>query len=86
MKAFRLGCKTMKDGILVSGVFFAMAVGLILLARTLVPDVAYMPDVVMGLGMLLLCFAPLILLGTWLRSATSEHGPNDPAGGALGHH
>ena len=67
MKSFRFGCKRMKDGILVSAVFTTMAIGMILTARFLVPDLDYIPGVVMGFGLLLLWFAPIILLCTWQR-------------------
>ena len=68
MKLARLGCKTMWDGIVVSGVFLFGALVLLLMGRFFVPDLAYMREIVLILGLLLLFSAPLILIATYLRT------------------
>ena len=68
MKLLALGCKTMREGVLASSVFFLAGVLMILAGTRLVPDVAYMQHIVLLIGFLLLLFAPVILISTFLLS------------------
>ena len=84
MKRLAIGCKSFKDGALVAAVFLVTALTLLLAARLLVPDIAYMPQVVNGFGLLLLGLSPLILLGSWWRH-TGAH-KRRPGGHAVHPH
>ena len=68
MKLLALGCKTMREGVLASSIFFLAGVLMILAGTRLVPDVAYMQHIVLLIGFLLLLFAPVILISTFLLS------------------
>ena len=66
MKILLLGCKTMREGVLVSAIFFVAAVLMILAGNYVVPDAAYMRHIVMAVGLLLLLLAPVVLVSTFL--------------------
>jgi len=66
MKILVLGCKTMREGVVISAVFFVAAVLMILAANYVVPHIAYMQHIVMAVGFLLLLLAPVILISTFL--------------------
>ena len=68
MKILALGCKTMREGVTVSIIFFAAAMLMILAGQHVVPDLAYMPHIVMAVGLLLLLLAPVVLVSTFLLS------------------
>ena len=68
MKILVLGCKTMREGVLVSAVFFLAAILMILAGNYVVPDIAYMRHIVMAVGLLLLLLAPVVLVSTFLLS------------------
>lgn len=68
MKILSLGCKTMKEGVLASAVFFIAAILMILAGTRIVPDILYIQHIVVALGLLLLLLAPIILLSTFLLS------------------
>jgi len=64
-----LGCKTLREGVAVSAVFFAGAVALFIAARYVVPpDVLYLQHVVLFLALVLIILAPVILISTFLLS------------------
>jgi hypothetical protein len=63
-----LGCKTMRDGVVVSFVFFIAAILLFAAATHIVPDVAYAPQIVLLLALVLIILAPVILISTFLVS------------------
>jgi hypothetical protein len=63
-----IGCRTMRDGITVSLVFAAMALIMLLAANYLLADWVLVTDIARTLGATLLLFAPLILVGTYLRN------------------
>lgn len=67
MNIARLGCRTARDGIVVSAIFLAMALALIWIARSLPVGIAYVPEILTGLGLILLLMAPLILIASVLR-------------------
>jgi len=61
-----LGCKTMRDGVVVSAVFLA---GLLFLAAThVVPAVAYLRPIVLFFALVLIVLAPVVLISTFLLS------------------
>jgi hypothetical protein len=58
----------MREGVVVSAVFFAAAIALLLAAQHVVPNIGYMQHIVVLVGFLLLLFAPVILVLTFLIS------------------
>ncbi|MES9979440.1 MAG: hypothetical protein ABW115_09085 [Candidatus Thiodiazotropha sp. 6PLUC6] len=68
MGLLKIGCKTMREGVLVSSIFFIAGILMILAGTNVVPDLLYMQQLVMFAGLLLLLFAPLILIATFLLS------------------
>lgn len=64
----RIGCKTMRDGVIVSLVFAAMALGLWMTGRYLLVDMAFINALFLVVSATLLLFVPFILLGTFLRN------------------
>ena len=63
-----LGCRTMRDGVVVSFVFFLAAVLLFFAATHIVPDVAYAPQIVLLFALVLIILAPVVLISTFLVS------------------
>ncbi|RLJ16624.1 hypothetical protein DJ030_15885 [bacterium endosymbiont of Escarpia laminata] len=66
MSLLKIGCKTMREGVIVSTIFFFAGVLMIMTGLRVVPDIFYMQQIVMFAGLLLLLFAPLILITTFL--------------------
>ena len=66
MNLLKIGCKTMREGVVVSSIFFIAGIVMILAGTKIVPDIFYMQQIVMFAGLLLLLFAPLILISTFL--------------------
>lgn len=66
MKLLVLGCKTLREGVLVSVIFFVGGLLLTLAAQHVVPDLLHMDHVVLLLGFVLLLLAPIILVSTFL--------------------
>jgi hypothetical protein len=64
-----LGCKTMRDGVVVSSVFLAGAVLLFLAAQHVVPpNVPVVGHIVLFLALVLIVMAPVVLISTFLLS------------------
>jgi hypothetical protein len=64
-----LGCKTMRDGVVVASVFFFAAVLLFLAARYVVPDtIPIIGHVVLLFALIMVVMAPVILISTFLLS------------------
>ena len=63
-----LGCKTMREGVVVSAVFFAAAALLFLAAIHVVPAVGPLQPIVLFLALVLIVLAPLVLISTFLIS------------------
>jgi hypothetical protein len=63
-----LGCKTMREGVVVSAVFFGAAVLLFLAAAHIVPSVGPLQPVVLFLALVLIVLAPIVLVSTFLIS------------------
>jgi hypothetical protein len=68
MNRMPIGCRSMRDGITVSLVFAVMALTMLLAAHFLLVDWVVATDIARALGAALLSFAPLILIGTYLRN------------------
>ena len=68
MNLLKIGCKTMREGVLVSAIFFVAGILMILAGNNIVPDIYYMQHIAMLAGLILLLFAPLILIATFLLS------------------
>jgi hypothetical protein len=64
-----LGCKTMREGVVVSATFLIGAVALFLAARFAVPpDVFYLQQIVLFFALVLIVLAPIVLISTFLLS------------------
>ena len=61
----------MREGVLVSTVFFVAAVLLFLVATHLVPTIGYLRQVVLFLALSMIILAPVILISTFLISVLS---------------
>lgn len=68
MKLLVLGCKTLREGVLVSVIFFLAGIATILASQYVVPDILHMNLVVLLLGFLLVLLAPIVLVSTFLLS------------------
>lgn len=68
MNFLKIGCSTMREGVIVATIFFFAGILMILAGIKIVPDLFYMQQVVMFAGLILLLFAPLILITTFLLS------------------
>jgi hypothetical protein len=68
MKALALGCETMREGVVVTFVFFILGMLFILAGANIVPQVFNLPHIMMFIGFLLLLFSPVILISTFLLS------------------
>lgn len=58
----------MREGVLVTTIFFFAGILMILAGTKIVPEIFYMQHLVTFAGLLLLLFAPLILIATFLLS------------------
>lgn len=63
-----LGCRTMRDGVVVSAIFFVGAILLFLAARHVVPPTVHLQQVVLFLALVLIVLAPVVLVSTFLLS------------------
>lgn len=68
MNKMRIGCKTMRDGVIVSIIFASMAMGMYLTEHYLLFDLEIARGIFRAFSATLLLFVPLILLGTYLRN------------------
>lgn len=66
MKLLVLGCKTLREGVLASAIFFVAGILIVLAALHIVPTMLHMNLVVLFLGFVLLLLAPIILISTFL--------------------
>ena len=67
-KLLALGCKTMREGVTVSLIFFAAGVMFILVSAYVIPQVWYFQHIIMFVGFMLLLLAPVVLVSTFLIS------------------
>jgi hypothetical protein len=63
-----LGCRTMREGVVVSAIFFAAALLLFMAVRFVLPDLAYLQQVVLFFALVLIILAPVVLVSTFLLS------------------
>jgi hypothetical protein len=68
MKLLVLGCKTLREGVVVSAIFFVGGLLLTMAARYAMPDMLHLDKVVLLLGFVLLLLAPIVLVSTFLLS------------------
>lgn len=68
MKLLVLGCKTLREGVLVAAIFFLSGILLTLASTYIVPQLWHMNLVVLLLGFVLLLLAPIVLVSTFLLS------------------
>lgn len=64
----KIGCKTMREGVVVTSVFLVIGTLMVLIGSTIVPEIFYMKHLVMLGGLILMLLAPLILIATFLIS------------------
>ncbi|EIC22392.1 hypothetical protein [Thiorhodovibrio frisius] len=72
MSKHRIGCKTMNDAVVVGSIFMAAGVIMMVIGKTLVPQVAFLDILIQALGGLLLLFVPFILIATFLRTTAER--------------
>jgi hypothetical protein len=63
-----LGCKTMREGVIATIIFFIAGILLILASIQIVPALWHLNHIILLAGFLLLLFAPIILVSTFLIS------------------
>ncbi|WP_296897634.1 hypothetical protein [Thiohalocapsa sp.] len=83
MQRFKIGCRTMRDGVVVSGVFLLTGLALLGAGKFLVPVLLHLDLVVQGLGGLLPLFVTFILISTYLRTTSTDAEHTGGAGGGL---
>ena len=67
-----LGCKTMREGVLVTIIFFIAGILLTLASIKIVPAVWHLNHIILLAGFLLLLLAPIILISTFLLSVLPD--------------
>jgi len=67
-KLLLLGCETMREGVIVSFVFFILGTLMMVTGAYLVPQWLYMNFIILLFGFLLVLFSPIILVSTYLLS------------------
>lgn len=63
-----LGCKTMREGVVATAIFFIAGVLIILAGVKIVPEIWHLNHIVTLSGFILLLLAPIILVSTFLLS------------------
>jgi len=77
VKLLVLGCKTLREGVVVSAIFFIGGLLLTLAAQHVVPDMLHMNLAVLLLGFVLFLLAPIVLVSTFLLSIQPGMGEDD---------
>ena len=67
-----LGCKTMREGVLVTIIFFIAGILITLAGVNIVPAVWHLNHIIFLAGFLLLLLAPIILVSTFLLSVLPD--------------
>jgi len=68
MKIPALGCNSRRDGIMTAAVFTLFGGLLIVTSTSLIPDIPYLPSIILASGILLWLFVPLIVIATWVKN------------------
>ncbi|HPE81477.1 MAG: hypothetical protein R3E46_17465 [Sedimenticolaceae bacterium] len=68
MKFLVLGCKTLREGVVVAVTFFVAGLLTTLAGQHVVPALLHMNHMVLLLGFVMLLLAPLVLISTFLLS------------------
>ena len=68
MKMLSFGCKSLREGVTTAIVFSIAGVLLILTAIFIVPEIAYLPHLILLSGSVLLLFVPVIIVATILKN------------------
>ncbi len=63
-----LGCQTMREGVIVTIIFFVTGVLIVLAGANIMPDLWHLNHIVVFAGFILLLLAPIILISTFLLS------------------
>lgn len=64
-----ISCKTMREGVIVSGAFLAVGVVMLFMAASsMMPDIPYLALVFNVIGIFSLLFAPVLLTGTFITT------------------
>lgn len=63
-----LGCKSRHDGIMTAAVFALFGGLLIVTAITIIPDIQYIPGIILASGIALLLFVPVIIIATFIKN------------------
>ncbi|MCK5697436.1 MAG: hypothetical protein KAI02_04685 [Gammaproteobacteria bacterium] len=67
-----LGCKTMREGVIATIIFFIAGILLILASVNIVPVFWHLNHIIMLSGFLLLLLSPIILVSTFLLSVLPD--------------
>lgn len=68
MKIPALGCKSRQDGIMTAAIFTLFGGLLVVTALTIIPDIPYLPGIILASGLTLWLFVPLIVIATWIKN------------------
>ena len=64
-----ISCKTMREGVIVSGAFLAVGVVMLFMASSsMLPDIPYLALIFNVVGIISLLFAPVLLTGTFITT------------------
>lgn len=61
-----ISCDTMRDGIIVSMSLLIIGAGLLFLSTGILPDIFYVPQITMFLGILCVLIAPVTIISTFI--------------------
>jgi hypothetical protein len=68
MKLLVLGCKTLREGVVVAAIFLIGGLAIVLAAQHIVPAWMHLDLVMLLMGFLLLLLSPIVLVSTFLLS------------------
>ncbi|MCU7938058.1 MAG: hypothetical protein KZQ64_16590 [gamma proteobacterium symbiont of Bathyaustriella thionipta] len=68
MKMLSLGCKTIKDGLTTALIFFITGLSLVLAGFWVMPEIGYLPQIIIFMGALVLLMVPVILVSSYLKN------------------
>jgi len=71
MKMLSFGCNSLREGVTTAIIFSVTGVLLILTAKFVIPEIGYLPHIIMLSGSLLLLFVPVILVAAIVKSRNS---------------